>query len=290
MNNEMINKNNAPVCPIYFEDHRFCGHVASIEEFTNIDFGTIRTTILCSKPYFCAIDICRGLCLSVNRTSEFVSDAVNDIINEYCLTPNVETVGVKNDTMINELVFNIDVEVSHNARHGTVKQMVRTTFVAEPVLYMLIFRSRKKEAVKFKAWLAVEILPNLRMLGREKASQLLSNESGKLVYALQEVNDKYKDFTDSEAKTRLMFSSILEILNKHIMGENINNKILDAKISELLCRVDQVGFNTNTIRINQDSTAAMTADLHNNVISIATGLQMLFGPPQSNNIVYESRG
>ena len=123
----IMNNNFSPICPIYFENHNFAGHVSSIEEFTNCDFGVVRTTFLNGKPYFAAKDICIGLCLSTDNMFTFVQEAVNDIINSYNLTesadfntPLTRIRGVS--IQPHELYYNIDVEVSHNNRYGIVKQ------------------------------------------------------------------------------------------------------------------------------------------------------------------------
>ena len=81
------------ICPIYFEDHHFGGHVSSIENFTNLNLGTVKTTFLNRKPYFCATDICRGLCLNTENTGVFVSEAVKDILDTYATPPTFQTRG-----------------------------------------------------------------------------------------------------------------------------------------------------------------------------------------------------
>ena len=273
-----MNKNLTPVCPIYFENHNFAGHVASIEEFTNCDFGVVRTTFLNGKPYFSASDICNGLYLDIRNVGVFVNEAANDIMCEYKVTPLTRLGGSDFTDIERDLFFYIDIEISHSNGHAEVRQMVKTIFVSEPVLYMLMFRSRKREAVKFKAWLAVEILPNLRVLGRDRASQLLSNEANKLLQTLNKVNEKYKSLQDNAEKYGLMLNSIAELNAMKANGQDVNEKILDQKVNELIYRVDSLGFCSNGIVNNQVNAMNMLVNLNENIINIATGLNSIFGP------------
>lgn len=293
---------NDVICPIYFENHNFAGHLVSINQFINMDLGNIRTTIINGKPYFAGVDICRGLYLDPNKSSEYILEAVKDILIEYnttpqtcyrgselynqnSLTPTFETGRSEINNQYNlttltelrgsdfienrferELYFYIDIEVSHSNGHSIVKQMVRTIFISEPVLYMLLFRSRKREAVRFKAWMAVEVLPNLRVLGREQAINLLNNEMTNIMNTINSINTNYDELKDSAQKNAAMLNGIYELASRNIQNQNINAAILDSKIADLTFRVDNVGFNS--------------VDISNKITDIATGLNMIFGGKQ----------
>lgn len=276
---------NDVICPIYFENHNFAGHLVSINQFINMDLGNIRTTIINGKPYFAGVDICRGLYLDPNKSSEYILEAVKDILIEYNTTPQTELRGSelynqnsltptfetgRSDFIENrferELYFYIDIEVSHSNGHSIVKQIVRTIFISEPVLYMLLFRSRKREAVRFKAWMAVEVLPNLRVLGREQAINLLNNEMANIMNTINSINTNYDELKDSAQKNAAMLNGIYELASRNIQNQNINAAILDSKIADLTFRVDNVGFNS--------------VDISNKITDIATGLNMIFGGKQ----------
>jgi len=50
------------------------------------------------------------------------------------------------------------------------------TFINEPAVYKLAFRSRKPEAERFTDWLAVEVLPSLRRYGKYEIQPAKDNE------------------------------------------------------------------------------------------------------------------
>jgi prophage antirepressor-like protein len=261
--------NNTPICPIYFENHEFGGHLYSIENFTNFKFGCIRTTILNGKPYFAAKDICIGLCLGTDNISRFVSEAVNDL--GIYIYPLNQIKGVS----MQELYYTINIEVTHPGNNGCqVKQMVQTLFVSESVLYMLMFRSRKREAIGFKAWLAVEILPNLRVLGRERAAAIIADETNAIRKAVTEISNKYDKLEHMAETTGLMFSSVMEVIDKERMDHSVEASIIDSKIKDLIIRVDSIGWNSNELINGQ-------MDLTQKINGIASGLDMIFGGRRS---------
>ena len=259
--------NNGVVCPIYFENHNFCGHLASINRFVNMDLGSIRTTIINNKPYFAGVDICRGLCLDPDKASSYIKEAVKDILNEYSSTPypsyrgslipdnlNQNNLTPSNwdggsvlsatpssiggseimDNFERELYFYLDIEVSHSNGKSMVKQIVRTTFVSESVLYMLIFRSRKQEAVRFKAWLAVEVLPNLRAMGQQNVTNMINNEMNNIMNTLNNINSNYDELKDSAEKNAALLNGIYELASRNLQNQNVFVFICVSSISSSL--------------------------------------------------------
>ena len=266
--------NNTPICPIYFENHEFGGHLYSIENFTNFKFGCIRTTILNGKPYFAALDICRGLYISDSNSGAYVSEAVNNIMTTLD-TPLNNKLGYQNDSLEKELFFYLNIEITHLGNNGCqVKQMVRTLFVSEPILYMLMFKSRKKEAIGFKVWLAVELLPNLRVLGRERAAAIIADETNAMRKALIEINNNYAELKQIAESTGVMFNGIVEIIDKERRDHSVEASIIDSKIKDLIIRVDSIGWNSAEIINGQ-------MDLAQKVNGIASGLDMIFGGRRS---------
>lgn len=115
---------------------------ASMTIFNSDEFGKIRTIIRDGEPWFAAADVCRALTI-VN-----VSDAV-DTIDE-----------------CDKVVLGID--------EGSVYPLPMN-FVNEAGLYDLVFKSNKSTAVKFKRWIAHDVLPSIRKHGMYATDEILSD-------------------------------------------------------------------------------------------------------------------
>jgi prophage antirepressor-like protein len=190
-------------------------------------------------------------------------------------TPLISKGEYQNDSLERELFFYLNIEVTHlGNKCNQIKQMVRTLFVSEPILYMLMFKSRKKEAIGFKAWLAVEILPNLRVLGRERASAIIEDETNAMRKAVEEINNKYDKLKHMAKTTGLMFSTVMEVIDKERRDHSMEASIIDSKIKDLIIRVDSIGWNSSELINGQ-------IDLAQKVNSIASGLDMIFGGRRS---------
>lgn len=262
-------KNEVLTCPIYFENHEFGGHLYSIEEFTNINFGTVRTTFLNGKPYFSAKEIANNLWMNPTTYRTIVHDCIIDVERA------IER-GIVSNIHPQELYFYLNIEISHKANNCNkeVKQNVQTLFISEPVIYLLMFKSRKPEASDFKVWLATEILPNLRIIGKDKAAIMLQKESNRLIKALDEVNQKYKDMKELAEKNGLMYNGLAEILLRRTEHEDINMNILDAKVNELAFKLDSIGYGQNYLHRDMNNN---TINLSKQISDIASGLNTIFG-------------
>jgi prophage antirepressor-like protein len=110
---------------------------ATIKLITPFLFGesTLRTTILGGCPWFVAKDVCAVLGL------ENTARAVESLQDKEKIT-----------------ITNSD----SNPRAGIPHEM---TYVNEPGLYRLIFKSRKAEALAFQDWVFTEVLPSIRKRG-----------------------------------------------------------------------------------------------------------------------------
>ena len=308
MNNENLITENEMSCPIYFENHIYPGHLYSIENFTNINFGDIRTTIINGRPYFSAIDLCRGLLIDPKHISQMVIEASQDIINSYyndtphtrsggyqnseksiVNTPLARYGGYQNSEKIivkaphtrsgepqnseksiveaplaryggpvgNDLYYYLDIEISNTNQYGTsFSQVVKTIFVSESMMYMFMFKSRKREAVRFKAWLATEILPNMRLLGAQKSVQLLNQEANTIADELANINNQYSNIESNTAK----------ILEK----QDMDTKLIKYEMNDIKARLDAIGNLTGVL-------AADDCILNDKVTAIASGLNTIFG-------------
>lgn len=101
----------------------------------NFENQTVRTTLKGNEPYFCLADVAEILAIQNNRQSRF----------------NLDEKGV---------------EKIYTPTKGGTQQI---TFISEPNLYRVIFRSNKREAVKFQDWVFNEVLPTIRKTGQYQA-------------------------------------------------------------------------------------------------------------------------
>ncbi|HCA3882453.1 TPA: hypothetical protein MPK85_003095 [Salmonella enterica] len=94
--------------------------------------ASIRTVLIDSEPWFCLKDVCE--ILSVDRTSRLLRD--------------------------------LDKKGLADCHTLTIGGKQRLTFINEPNLYRVIFRSNKPEARQFQVWVFNEVLPAIRKTGR----------------------------------------------------------------------------------------------------------------------------
>lgn len=94
----------------------------------NFTDATIRTALISNKPYFCLKDCAKAL-------------------------------GIKDCT---DRIFKKGTEIISTLTNGGMQKL---TFVNEPNLYRLVFRSRKPQAQAFADWVYSEVLPSIRKTG-----------------------------------------------------------------------------------------------------------------------------
>ena len=124
-----------------------------IKIFENNEFGKIRAIEYNNEPYFVIKDICNSLDLSNSR------QAIADLKANYDL-----------------IQANIDDVISSYPITDSLGRTQRTGIINEVGLYDLIMQSRKPSALKFKHWIASEILPSIRKNGGyvQDASQFIN--------------------------------------------------------------------------------------------------------------------
>lgn len=111
-----------------------------VQIFSNPIIGEIKGLIKDGEPWFLAGDICRGLGIKDS------AKAVRDIETKY-----------KNAGVAHTISSRMTVNTPAGKRQAVI--------IPEPMLYELIFNSRKKKAVVFRAWVTNEVLPALRKHG-----------------------------------------------------------------------------------------------------------------------------
>lgn len=92
------------------------------------------------------------------------------IINDepfFCLKDVAEILEIKDTKAKNFKLSEKGVEIFPLLTKGGVQQM---TFINEPNLYRVIFRSRKAEAVQFQDWIFEEVIPAIRKTGSYQVS------------------------------------------------------------------------------------------------------------------------
>lgn len=80
----------------------------------------------------------------------------------FCLTDVIKILHIKN---ANASRFNMSEAGIHKMYIRSGGQNREVTFINEPNLYRVIFRSNKKEAVEFQNWVFDEVLPTIRKTG-----------------------------------------------------------------------------------------------------------------------------
>lgn len=93
------------------------------------------------------------------------------IINDepfFCLKDVAEILEIKDTKAKNFRLSEKGVEIFPLLTNGGVQQM---TFINEPNLYRVIFRSRKAEAVQFQDWIFEEVIPQIRKTGGYQVGQ-----------------------------------------------------------------------------------------------------------------------
>lgn len=81
----------------------------------------------------------------------------------FCLSDVANILSIQNSRDI--VAKQLDVAGVHKMSITTKGGKQETTFINEPNLYRVIFRSNKKEAVKFQNWVFDEVLPSIRKTG-----------------------------------------------------------------------------------------------------------------------------
>ena len=158
--------------------------------FENQDIGEIRGFIKNGEPWFLAGQVCRCLGIkdasaAVKQTEERlkIADVKGTISNRILL----ETTGGKQQVLV----------------------------VNEQCLYELIFASRKKKAIKFRAWVTGEVLPEIRKTGQYRMA-------GKLIR--RALTDEIQESGENERMHGHGYSTYTKLINKSIGLPAKNNR------------------------------------------------------------------
>lgn len=120
----------------------------NIQTFQNDEIGNIRGLLKDGEPWFLAGSVCRAL--GVKDSSKVVRD----------IEKHYKDARVRVPTSSRILV---------DTKGG--KQWA--TIIPEHMLYAIVFRSRKKKAVTFQAWVLNEVIPSIRKHGHYRQEGIL---------------------------------------------------------------------------------------------------------------------
>lgn len=121
-----------------------------LQVFKNQEFGSVRTLVINSEPWFVGKDVTKAL--GYDNPSKAIRDHVEE---------EDKRVGVQNVTP-----YIID----------SLGRKQHPTFINESGLYALVFGSKLPSAKKFKRWVTSEVLPALRKTGQYQVKELSGQE------------------------------------------------------------------------------------------------------------------
>ena len=233
------------VCGVYFEDHTYSGRLLEISNFTNINFGSVRSTMINSKPYFSANDICRCLDIDTKNINKILNSAVRDI------SAYITTCEPYNTNALYELYYYADVEIEHSGNRGIVSQMVKMLFVSEHVMYSFVLKSRKPEAAEFRGWLLYNVIPKLVTIGKDNSD-----------YVLSQVVSIFEDIKSNIE----VIKSNLKDGNEKIDADKMTGELLKSNIDYMANQIQiiypiiaDLMYGVNNILVRQDA-------INNNVL------------------------
>lgn len=167
--------------------------------FTNDKIGELRGFIKNGEPWFLSGNVCN--CLGIKNAR----DAVIGIEKKY------------NDAGIKGVGSSYTLIETKGGKQ-------KTTIIPEPFLYELIFQSRKKKAVLFRAWVTCEVLPCLRKHGVYRTGGILVRKS---------LTDYIQTSGENERMHGHAFSTYSKMINKSLGLPDKNNRdILDSETLE----------------------------------------------------------
>lgn len=161
-----------------------------LQVFKNQEFGSVRTLVINSEPWFVGKDVTKAL--GYDNPSKAIRDHVEED----------KRVGVQNVTP-----YIID----------SLGRKQHPTFINESGLYALVFGSKLPSAKKFKRWVTSEVLPALRKTGQYQVKELSGSEL--MAKALIEAQNVLaaKDKQIGEMKPKALFADAVATSHTSIL-------------------------------------------------------------------------
>lgn len=162
-----------------------------LQVFKNQEFGSVRTLVINSEPWFVGKDVTKAL--GYDNPSKAIRDHVEE---------EDKRVGVQNVTP-----YIID----------SLGRKQHPTFINESGLYALVFGSKLPSAKKFKRWVTSEVLPALRKTGQYQVKELSGSEL--MAKALIEAQNVLaaKDKQIEEMKPKVVFADAVATSHTSIL-------------------------------------------------------------------------
>lgn len=159
-----------------------------LQVFKNQEFGSVRTLVINSEPWFVGKDVADVLGYSNSRKA--MADHVDDEDKEVLTSRNVTLENIPNRGI---------------------------TVVNESGLYSLILSSKLPSAKKFKRWVTSEVLPALRKTGQYQVKELSGQElMAKALIEAQSVLAA-KDKQIEEMKPKVVFADAVATSHTSIL-------------------------------------------------------------------------
>lgn len=155
-----------------------------LQVFKNQEFGSVRTLVINSEPWFVGKDVAKALGYA-------------------------DTFGALKKHVMGEDKLNCQIDSSGQKRD--------MTCVNESGLYSLIFGSKLESAQKFKRWVTSEVLPALRKTGQYQVKELSGQElMAKALIEAQSVLAA-KDKVIEEMKPKVVFADAVATSHTSIL-------------------------------------------------------------------------
>ena len=213
-----------------------------------------------------------------------VRTAIKDNGDVYFCLPDVAT--ILEISNANPRRFNLDEKGVHKMYTPTNGGMQRLTYINEPNLYRVIFRSNKVEARQFQDWVFNEVLPTIRKTGSSntKLTELTAKEKVECLNILMSI---FGDVLSKEAKETILVTTSENLLGLDLgYRPQVQKTYTATQIGELLdISAYEVGILTNTHNLKTDKYGIRVLDkacghskqvetfrYYNNVIPVLEGI------------------
>ena len=156
----------------------------------------------------------------------------------FCLVDVLPVLGLENRAISK---FNLDYKGVEKLATPTNGGIQNITFVNEPNLYRVIFRSNKAEARQFQDWVFNEVLPTIRKTGsyNTKPTELTAKEK---VECLNILMSTFGDVLSKEAK-----ETILVTTSENLLGLDLGYRPQVQKTYTATQIGEQLGISSNKV-------------------------------------------
>ena len=176
----------------------------------------------------------------------------------FCLTDVATILEISN---ANPSRFNLDEKGVHKMYTPTKGGMQHLTYINEPNLYRVIFRSNKAEARQFQDWVFNEVLPTIRKTGSytTKPTELTAKEK---VECLNILMSTFGDVLSKEAKETILVTTSENLLGLDLgYRPQVQKTYTATQIGEQLgISANKVGKLTNTHNLKTDKYGMRVLD------------------------------